>query len=404
MEPRRAVSCRSRSWRRRCVHGFFLLLLPLLQANRRKASNARRLGYPVSPRFFLSLPLRQNEQLSYTVQQCFGQYFDIYGDPNVQDGNSLKRCYAGVGLYQWQQPFVDDEATSAENWDNGYCVGYQESMLSVFSDTVFEAARGFGVFAVLLSFVMFIWTLMLSCVQMNRCQVWLYRISAFFGFIATCLTFLMNMSGICTDESIFDGGGARQSCEIYSGGYAMIAGAIMWFVTFVLSLCWIRPADQVLVDDLGQEVVGVKPEGGRRAFFFGRNNNKNGNGANSRASTRRSSRPTSPQTPPRQIRMPSSATSLPTRMQSASRDDSLDDDNNIPAPQSFPGAGRNGQRQEQSRSSTSSLGKATKKKRTSSRVTVDDVTRLEEMEVYLSRSGQGGSESRGSTNNAPPDV
>jgi hypothetical protein len=116
---------------------------------------------------------------------CFEDYFSIYGTKQADGEQQL--CTAGIGLFQWLKPYED----GSNDWTDGYCVGYQESMLSIIEDPIFDASRAFGTFAVLISFVVFLWVFMLSCLELNRIQSILLRILCFLGALTTGLGFLL---------------------------------------------------------------------------------------------------------------------------------------------------------------------------------------------------------------------
>ena len=113
-------------------------------------------------------------------------------------------------------------------------------MLDRLNDPTFQAARGVGVFAVLLAFVLFLWDFVLSCLQLNRLQVWLLRLCSLLAVMASGLTFLMNRSAVCGGTSsallLFD----HASCAVDQGALAMLAACLLWFGHLVVATVWIR--------------------------------------------------------------------------------------------------------------------------------------------------------------------
>lgn len=163
-------------------------------------------------------------------QGCFDDFFDIYGNGGNVLNDDTVACKTAIGLYQWLRP-----NSGGSEWDDGSCVGYSQSMRDKLSDPLFETARVCGIVAVMLAIMIVIWVFFLSCIEMNKCQVWLLRICAFLGTIASGLSFLINLSQVCT--SLFE----SQSCTIDSGGMAVAAGSILYFATLVLSIFCVKP-------------------------------------------------------------------------------------------------------------------------------------------------------------------
>lgn len=131
-----------------------------------------------------------------------------------------------VGLYQWLRPTTVSSSSSSSNWDDGTCAGFQETMRMELTDVYFDAARSFGVFAVLLAMLMTIWIFGLACLEMNRIQLWLFCALALVCAVSSGLTFLLFRSSLCTTEFI------SRSCSIDEGGLIMIAATILWMVIF----------------------------------------------------------------------------------------------------------------------------------------------------------------------------
>jgi hypothetical protein len=169
---------------------------------------------------------------------CFEEAFQPYSTTGNFESEETSSCQAGVGLYQWLQPLPGKE----ENWSEGTCEGYQQTMLEILNqDPIFQVARGFGVFGVLLSFVIFFWHFFLACVELNRIQVYLLRACSFLAVTACGLTFLLHRSILC---NLFD----QPSCQIDEGAMAMIAACILWTVDLLISVVWITP-ENIMMDD-----------------------------------------------------------------------------------------------------------------------------------------------------------
>lgn len=210
--------------------------------------------------------------LSFTSSEgCFQEALSLYGDTsaapdnaNTTTNNAPTQCQASIGLYQWLQP------ASSDDFKSGNCVGYEQTMLSILSDQSFEAARTFGVFSVLLSFVIFFWSLLLACIQLNRCQIWIFRCLCFFGTLSTGLTFLIQQSTIC--QSLFE----TESCKLDQGGLTMIAAFLFWFISFFIAQLWLSPdtflntpmfdvEDQFEQDKLKAQLAGTRARVRREA-------------------------------------------------------------------------------------------------------------------------------------------
>jgi len=158
----------------------------------------------------------------------FEEYFSIYDSQlNAEEANYK----VGVGLFQWLRP------SDVDDWSEGACTGYQQSVLEEVSDTMFETARGFGVFAVLLSFGVFIWCFFTACLSLNRFQIYIMRAIILLGTLCSGLTFLFTRSSLCT-EAFLD-----RECQLDEGGLIMIAAVILWFVSFILSAVFFKRVD-----------------------------------------------------------------------------------------------------------------------------------------------------------------
>jgi len=176
------------------------------------------------------------EVINFTSNQgCFQEYFNIYGTSGgvPQDGavaQGSANCKVGVGLYQWL--YQDNGKT----WPSGgYCLGYSESMRQAFTDHMFETSRAFGVFAVLLAVVVHIWSFSLSCLELNRYQLWLFRILCVSGFLSCSMTFLFGRSDLCTTLFL------TRQCQLDEGGLVMVTACILWFVISLISIFFLEP-------------------------------------------------------------------------------------------------------------------------------------------------------------------
>jgi len=283
-------------------------------------------------------------------------------------------------------------------------------MLTEFSSVMFETARGFGVFAVLLCFVVVIWTTLLACIQLNRCQVWLYRLCAFGGVVATGMTFLMKMAPVCSSPAIFDGG-APQRCKIDHGGYAMIVASFMWFIVFIISVVWLKPADQVHpydFDDDGdleeaEKRLGIGGGSARERggpWFLRRSKDSEDDGENIDNNVRSPAATAPMNTPPPSSRGRRTSLAPPVSEIQASSSRSSNNNSSLKHQQQQPrstsqrpGTSSTTDRMpnisfdsQDNNDITSQRQSRTRTKKKKARVTVDDVSHDDTMEVYLSPS------------------
>jgi hypothetical protein len=176
--------------------------------------------------------------MTYTTRQgCFTEAFSWYGTGGIEQQDAIV-CKEGIGLYQWLHPTLEGEV-----YPHGYCVGYQKSMRQLLSDGMFDKSRGAGVFAVLLSLVVHLWSFSLSCLENNWVQIMLYRTLCFTGMILTGCTFAFSRSKLCTD--MFE----ERECSVDEGGLVMITGVILWCVCFLVSFMFLTPNDEDDDDD-----------------------------------------------------------------------------------------------------------------------------------------------------------
>lgn len=171
--------------------------------------------------------------LVVTFRSETGDFEDFFSNlQNAEAGRPTAEYKAGVGLFQWLRPFSKESL-----WSDGSCAGYQESMLQQISDTMFETARFFGVLAIVFSFVIVIGTLQMFCLEFNRLQIILFCFIAMMGTFCCGMTFMLTKSALC------DGLFLESQCELDEGGLVMIAGALLWLATFVLSAVFMRPSN-----------------------------------------------------------------------------------------------------------------------------------------------------------------
>jgi hypothetical protein len=178
-----------------------------------------------------------------STQGDFEQTFDRR-DSNDREGDTAERFKLGAGLFQWLKPFGDVDAEDGDSsWSDGYCVGYQSTMLDALSDTAFETARGFAVFAVLLAVIVTLWSLLFACISWNRIQIRLLNGCLLAGAICTGLTFIIKRAAIC--QTAFQ----DRSCSIDQGGLMLVAAVIMWMAAFMISIIFLKPDETNPRDD-----------------------------------------------------------------------------------------------------------------------------------------------------------
>ena len=187
-----------------------------------------------------------------TDQSSFEGHFSIDNTPATNGGNQWQSLRASVGLYQWLRP-ID----SALQWNEGACVGYQESMLAVLEDPTFDAARSFAVIAVLMGIIVSLWSMLSSCIAWNWIQLQILRVLLFLGTITAGLSFLFVRASICNDA--FD---PSASCELEEGGFVLIAAMIMWLAAFLISIVFAHSFSPTDMEEMHGSYHG-KP-GGRR--------------------------------------------------------------------------------------------------------------------------------------------
>ena len=200
-----------------------------------------------------------------TFTSTQGGFEETFSDRNDRQGETAARYKVGAGLFQWLRPFDASDANGDGNgdWSDGYCVGYQSTMLTALSDTPFETARGFAVFAVLLSVIVTLWSLLSACIMWNRIQIRLLNACLLAGAVCTGLTFLLKKAAIC--QTAFQ----DRECSIDQGGLMLVAAVILWLAAFVISVIFVKP-DEVESNDVLANYPVPMP---RKSSSFERNTN-----------------------------------------------------------------------------------------------------------------------------------
>ena len=184
-----------------------------------------------------------------------GDFSDMYTDPTA-DGPPVQ-YRAGVGLFTWLQPFDNS------NWSDGQCTGYNQVQLSHITDDYFEIARIFAVFSVLAGIGISIWTLFLSCLSMSRCQVIVMSLVFFAMIIFAGLSGVVFLSRMCTNALVaFQSENYTASCTVDQGGLVIVAASILWCVSFLLTVIYIKPpeSDVAIVNGQIQNVFDSRME------------------------------------------------------------------------------------------------------------------------------------------------
>ena len=173
-----------------------------------------------------------------TFSSNTGSFEDTFSrNPTTSD--AFNEYKVALGLFQWLRPNGDDGS-----WNEGNCIGYQQSMLEVFSELYFEMARGFGSIAVLLAVLSVLWATVNSCIAWNIWQIGILTILLLSGTVATAMSFIVIKSDLCNE--VFP----ESSCAVDEGGLILVAGTILWFAGFLITILFVRPLDR-LVDERG---------------------------------------------------------------------------------------------------------------------------------------------------------
>lgn len=314
--------------------------------------------------------------VSFTSTQ--GGFEETFSDQNDRQGESAARYKVGAGLFQWLRPFdASDNSNSngdSTSWSNGYCVGYQSTMLTALSDTAFETARGFAVFAVLLSVIVTIWSMLSACIVWNRIQIRLLNACLLAGAVCTGLTFLLKRASIC--QTAF----TDRECSMDQGGLCLVAAVILWMAAFMISVIFFKP-DAIESDNVLPDYPVPVP---RKSSSFG---NTNGNNVNAQSAPQlgqqRNQRAGGSS---KYSRSAAEAAASPTApITNGSFDYSYDSrqgwTNRIPRrtrPQPRPEQQRSAQQRQQTRQQQ-------RQRPPVQQLTVDDVTNQEQMEVYMAQ-------------------
>lgn len=164
-----------------------------------------------------------------------GGFGEFYLDP-TPDGEPVT-YRAASGLYTWLVPF---EST---DWSDGSCEGYTELQREHFSDDMFEASRIFGILSVLGGIGMTGWTLFLSCLSLGKFQIWAMSLGLFLLTIFVGLTFLLFQSSLCKDLVSYQNESYGSECTLDQGGLVAVAGSVLWCVSFLISVMYIKPPE-----------------------------------------------------------------------------------------------------------------------------------------------------------------
>lgn len=165
-----------------------------------------------------------------------GNFDEYFSDSVTVTGDSPFLTYkTNLGLFQWLSPTDWLDPTSQE----GNCVGYQTKTLESLSDMKFELGRGSAVFAVLLSFGVFIWTLFSAAFSFNWMQTTIMQLCCVGGALSSAMTFSLLYSPICK-QTYF----AESSCHVDDGGLIMCAAVIFWLVSSLIAVVFFKPLSE----------------------------------------------------------------------------------------------------------------------------------------------------------------
>ena len=138
-----------------------------------------------------------------------------------------------MGLFQWLRP---NDVSSDGSWKDGYCVGYQQSMLNALGeDDLFDVARGLGIFSVIISFVLLGWSFVMSCLELNWMQMILLRFCLFLACLTSGCSFLMKRTDLC--ETMFE---EASECKLDQGGLAMITACVLWMIALLVAIIFME--------------------------------------------------------------------------------------------------------------------------------------------------------------------
>jgi hypothetical protein len=137
-----------------------------------------------------------------------------------------------AGLFEWA--------------DQNSCVAYTEYQLErgVLADVSLQAARVFAIFAVLGGLGVLLWSLLLLCMSLGRCQCRLYAFCIFLMALFTGLMQLIKKSSLCNSV------GDPSHCRLNTGGLVAIAALLLWLVALVISCVYVQsPNEDVIVQN-----------------------------------------------------------------------------------------------------------------------------------------------------------
>ena len=162
---------------------------------------------------------------------------------NIDEAATPETHEVGLGLFTWLLPSYyvdgdDDTITRATlgNWQEGSCQGYNTLQLqAMLEDVKFDAVRIMGVLSVLLSFSIFLFGVMLSCLSLASWQRYVLCASCVMAAIFTGCILLMAQSGPCINT------GQDSSCELDEGGLVAIAAVMLWVCGALLTYFFLEP-------------------------------------------------------------------------------------------------------------------------------------------------------------------
>eukprot|EP00532_Pseudo-nitzschia_australis_P002864 CAMPEP_0168193172 /NCGR_PEP_ID=MMETSP0139_2-20121125/18452_1 /TAXON_ID=44445 /ORGANISM="Pseudo-nitzschia australis, Strain 10249 10 AB" /LENGTH=264 /DNA_ID=CAMNT_0008116485 /DNA_START=296 /DNA_END=1090 /DNA_ORIENTATION=- len=175
--------------------------------------------------------------IDYTTDR--GDFSDFFKDPTADGEPVLQRV--GAGLFTWLVPYAEDPfGNPNSDWTYGRCVGFSESQRNFFGDPLFEVSRVFAVLSVLGGMGLVLAVFILSCMSLKRFQIWMMTI--IFGLIPIFvgLTFIVLQSKLCNGLTTYQNETYQTSCTVDQGGLVVIAAAIFWSVTFLISVVYIK--------------------------------------------------------------------------------------------------------------------------------------------------------------------
>ena len=296
--------------------------------------------------------------------------FENHFSTNPAVGQPWNFFRASVGLFQWLRPV--DTATA---WDEGSCVGYQESMLAVIQDDHFDMARSFGVIAVLMGLIASLWTFVTSCIAWNWLQLLILRILLFVGFVTSAMSFIILKADMCHDAI------PSASCKLDEGGMVLIAAIILWLSAFLIAVVFFRPFVSQAEPSADRDVEKARLAGARAAQRAQRARQDQHERRQAQLAAMARSAAGSP--PQQQKKTPSSALSPRTPDTNIIREESFDSTDSI---NSFENRQRGvrylAEQQQSGQKKTPSVASSMRTQR-SVALTVDDVSSRNELEVYI---------------------